>query len=54
VDRASLLWQPLEPRTDAILEPAFWRHERFWKLGLPGDSGLLGLLRGTPCMGWPS
>ncbi len=52
VDRASLLWQPLAPRTDAILEPAFWRHERFWKLGLPGDSALLALLRGTPCMGW--
>ncbi len=51
VDRASLLGRSLEPRTDAVLDPAFWRHERFWKLGLAGDSVLMALLRGTPFMG---
>ena len=51
VDRASLGWRPLEPLTCSILEPGFWRHERFWKLGFAGDGVLMTALRGTPFMG---
>jgi non-ribosomal peptide synthetase-like protein len=51
VDRATLGGQSLVPRTDLILEPAFWRHERFWKLGLSGDHALMVALRGTPFSG---
>ncbi|MCK6424300.1 MAG: amino acid adenylation domain-containing protein [Burkholderiaceae bacterium] len=50
-DRCAQGWRPLQPRQGSIYEPAFWRHERLWKLGLSGDSALLRPLQGTPAMG---
>lgn len=51
IDRCAQGWQALQPRQCSIYEPAFWRHERLWKLGLSGDSALLRPLQGTPAMG---
>ncbi len=35
----------LRPRTCSILQPYYWRHERYWKLA---DPTLIGILNGTP------
>jgi non-ribosomal peptide synthetase-like protein len=35
----------LRPRTCSILQPPYWRHERYWKLA---DPTLIGVLNGTP------
>jgi len=51
IDRASSGWKRLEARTCSIYDPAFWDHERFWKLALSGDSAVMLMLRGTPFMG---
>lgn len=32
VERASTLFRPLQPRSCSIYDPAFWSHERYWKL----------------------
>jgi non-ribosomal peptide synthetase-like protein len=34
VDRASTLFQALQPQECSIYDPYFWYHERFWKLGV--------------------
>ncbi|HEX2809558.1 MAG TPA: Pls/PosA family non-ribosomal peptide synthetase, partial [Kineosporiaceae bacterium] len=45
VERTVLLFRPLKPRFCSVYDPAFWRHERYWKLSL---SGPLAVLAGTP------
>src|SRR5262249_37713091 len=46
VERASTLFQALQPQECSIHDPYFWYHERFWKLGvLPG---YLAMFDGTP------
>ena len=45
IERASLGFRALTPLFCSIYEPAFWRHERFWKLSA---IGYLGAFNGTP------
>lgn len=52
VDAASRGFRALQPMRSALLEPAFWRHERHWKLGLANDNFLLAGFAGTPLRGW--
>jgi non-ribosomal peptide synthetase-like protein len=52
LDHLSRGLQRLVPCEVSIYDPAFWRHERHWKLGLAGDSPLLAPLAGTPLRGW--
>ena len=47
LERASLRFRRLRPRTCSIYDPAFWRHERFWKFMTP----FLAILDGTPFKG---
>jgi non-ribosomal peptide synthetase-like protein len=46
LERASTLFQPLQPRQCSIHDPYFWYHERYWKLGLLPDQ--LATFDGTP------
>lgn len=48
VDWASLGFRPLQPQYCSIYDGYFWKHERYWKLGLSNDQFLLGMLNGTP------
>jgi non-ribosomal peptide synthetase-like protein len=48
VDWASLGFRRLQPRYCSIYDQYFWRHERYWKLGMSNDQLLLGMLNGTP------
>ena len=50
VDRASTLFQPLRPQECSILDPYFWYHERFWKLGVLRNH--LATFDGTPLKGF--
>ncbi len=50
VDRASTLFRPLQPQECSILDPYFWYHERFWKLGVLRDN--LAMFDGTPLKGF--
>ena len=45
VERASLGFGRLKPLVTTIYEPAFWNHERHWKLS---DSPITALFTGTP------
>lgn len=45
VERMSLRFGRLQPRSCSIYDDYFWSHERYWKLGV---SDLLDLLNGTP------
>src|SRR6202035_1920914 len=46
VERASTLFQALQPQQCSIYDPYFWYHERYWKLmTLRGD---LAMFDGTP------
>ncbi|SES38950.1 Pls/PosA family non-ribosomal peptide synthetase [Actinokineospora terrae] len=45
VERATLGFRRLKPRFCSIYDPAFWRHERFWKLSA---GRYLALVNGTP------
>ncbi|MBM7773397.1 non-ribosomal peptide synthetase-like protein [Actinokineospora baliensis] len=45
VERAALGFGRLKPRFCSIYDPAFWRHERFWKLSA---GRYLALFNGTP------
>lgn len=45
LERASLGFRKLKPQVMTIYEPAFWRHERHWKLS---DSPITNLFGGTP------
>lgn len=47
-ERAVRGGRPLRPRTCSISDPAFWRHERLWKLLTP----YLAVLDGTPAKAW--
>jgi non-ribosomal peptide synthetase-like protein len=47
LERASLGFRRLRPRTCSIYDRAFWRHERFWKFMTP----FLAVLDGTPLKG---
>jgi len=41
-------FRPLRPRLCSIYDPAFWQHERFWKMSA---GRYLGLFNGTPFKG---
>jgi non-ribosomal peptide synthetase-like protein len=45
IERASLAFRALRPLFCSIYEPAFWRHERFWKLSA---TSYLEMFNGTP------
>lgn len=45
LERASLGFRRLKPQMATIYDPAFWSHERHWKLS---DSPIVGLFAGTP------
>lgn len=45
IERASIGFKALQPRTATIYDPYFWFHERHWKLS---DSPIVGLFAGTP------
>ncbi|WP_292446567.1 Pls/PosA family non-ribosomal peptide synthetase [Methylibium sp.] len=51
VDWASRDFKRLQPRYCSIYDPTFWRHERYWKLGMSNDNLVLMLLNGTPFKG---
>src|SRR5262249_39576905 len=46
VERASTLFQVLQPQKCSIHDPYFWYHERFWKLGVLSSD--LAMFDGTP------
>ncbi len=46
LERASTLFQPLEPQQCSIYDPYFWYHERYWKLMTL--RGHLAMFDGTP------
>src|SRR5262249_24795667 len=46
LERASTLFQPLQPQQCSIHDPYFWYHERYWKLGVLSDH--LAIFDGTP------
>lgn len=48
IDRASLLFRRLQPQYCSIYDDYFWKHERFWKIGMSNDHFLMTLLNGTP------
>jgi non-ribosomal peptide synthetase-like protein len=45
IERASLLFKRLTPKTVSIYDPYFWSHERHWKLS---DSPIMERFAGTP------
>lgn len=45
VERISLGFKPLKPRTCSIYDPYFWRIEHYWKVS---ESGLDAMFSGTP------
>jgi non-ribosomal peptide synthetase-like protein len=45
LERAATGFRRLRPTFCSILDPRFWRHERFWKMAF---GALLGLFNGTP------
>ena len=51
VDRAVTGFRPLRPKFCSIYQPAFWQHERFWKVP---SIGYIQLFNGTPfkCVIW--
>ncbi len=51
VDRATLGFHRLQPRYCSIYDAYYWKHERFWKLGMNNDQPLMGMLNGTPFKG---
>jgi non-ribosomal peptide synthetase-like protein len=46
VERASTLFQSLQPQQCSIHDPYFWYHERYWKLGVLSSD--LAMFDGTP------
>ena len=46
VERCATRFRALRPKFCSIYEQLFWRHERFWKLGVP--TGVEVLFNGTP------
>src|SRR5580704_11923100 len=46
LDRASTLFQALQPQQCSIYDPYFWSHERFWKLMVLKNQ--LAIFDGTP------
>lgn len=48
VERLTLGFGRLKPRTCSIYDPYYWSHERYWKLN---DATLIQLLNGTPFKG---
>jgi non-ribosomal peptide synthetase-like protein len=46
LDRASTLFEKLQPQQCSIYEPYFWSHERFWKLMVLKNQ--LAIFNGTP------
>ncbi len=48
VDWASLGFRRLQAQYCSIYDDYFWRHERYWKLGMSSDQPLFGILNGTP------
>ena len=46
VERASTLFQALQPQQCSIHDPYFWYHERYWKLGMLRNH--LAMFDGTP------
>lgn len=51
-DAAVRGFRPLRAMSCTLYDPAFWRHERYWKLGLAADHPLMELLAGTPMRAW--
>lgn len=49
VERAVQGFKPMIPRLCSVYDPAFWRHERFWKLGA---DRVFGTVTGTPFASW--
>ncbi len=49
VERAAYGFRRLTPRHVSIYDPYYWRHERYWKLGV---STGLGAFDGTPFKSW--
>jgi non-ribosomal peptide synthetase-like protein len=47
-ERAAMGFRRLRPRFCSIYDPYFWRHERLWKLMVPG----VPVLDGTPFKAW--
>ncbi|MCW7537585.1 amino acid adenylation domain-containing protein [Aquabacterium sp. A7-Y] len=52
VDRASLGFRRLQPLYCSIYDARYWRHERFWKLGVGSADPATRLLDGTPMKSW--
>jgi hypothetical protein len=50
LERASTLFQALQPQECSIYDPYFWYHERFWKLGILRSH--LAMFDGTPFKGF--
>lgn len=48
IERAIYGFKPMQPQFCSIYDPVFWRHERFWKLGVGG----LSIVSGTPFASW--
>jgi len=48
IERLTLGFRPLQPRTVSIYDPYFWAHERHWKVASPG---FVALFNGTPFKG---
>jgi len=48
VDWASLGFRRLRPQYCSIYDNYFWKHERYWKIGMSTDNALLTLFNGTP------
>jgi non-ribosomal peptide synthetase-like protein len=46
LERASTLFQALQPQECSIYDPYFWYHERYWKLGVLSNH--LAMFDGTP------
>ena len=48
IDWWSLGFHRLKPQYCSIYDNYFWKHERYWKIGMSVDNFLLALLNGTP------